>query len=236
MPVYKGEIPTREKTDEYTYTFKSWNKEITEVTDNEIYIAVYKEEKNKYTVIYMDGETEYTRKEVTYGETVSEEVISKDHNIYRGWTLEVNIYDFNTPVIKNITIKSSFELVESTIIESTPIEWTKQNLKVTISSKHNDYSYMYKIDDGEYQNYNGEFTVDKNCTVIAKSVKENVESEVTTHEITNIDKVIPEIKEITEENVTVNSFDIRVKAIDNESGLKEVRIYKNEELMISSTY
>mgnify|MGYP001011813836 CR=1 FL=1 len=236
LPVYKGEVPTKEKTEEYTYTFKSWNKEITEVTDNEIYIATYTETKNKYTVIYMDGETEYTRKEVNYGETVSEEVINKDHNIYRGWTLEGNIYDFNTPVIKNITIKSSFELVESTIIESTPIEWTKENVKVTITTNHNDYSYMYKIDDGEYQNYNGEFTVDKNCTVIAKSIKENVESEVTTKEITNIDKVLPEIKEITEENITTKSFDIKVKGQDNESGLSEIRIYKNEELMVSYPY
>ena len=236
LPVYKVEIPTREKTDEYTYTFKSWNKEITEVTDNEIYIAVYTEEKNKYTVIYMDGENEYTRKEVNYGETVSEEVISKDHNIYRGWTLDGNIYDFNTPVTKNITINSSFELVESPVIESTPIEWTKENVKVTISSNHNDYSYMYKIDDGEYQNYNGEFTVDKNCTVIAKSIKENVESEITTKEITNIDKVLPEIKELTEENITTKSFDIKVKGQDNESGLSEIRIYKNDELMVSYPY
>ena len=236
LPVYKGEVPTREKTDEYTYTFKNWNKEITEVTDNEIYIATYTETKNKYTVIYMDGETEYTRKEVNYGETVSEEVINKDHNIYIGWTLEGNIYDFNTPVTKNITIKSSFELVESPIIESTPIEWTKENVKVTITTNHNDYSYMYKIDDGEYQNYNGEFTVDKNCTVIAKSIKENVESEVTTKEITNIDKVLPEIKEITEENITTKSFDIKVKGQDNESGLSEIRIYKNEELMVSYPY
>ena len=236
IPVYKGDVPTREKTEEYTYTFKDWNKEITEVTDNEIYIAVYKEEKNKYTVIYMDGEREYTRKEVNYGETVSEEVISKDHNIYRGWTLDENIYDFNTPVTKNITIKSSFELVESPIIENTPIEWTKENVKVTITTNHNDYSYMYKIDDGEYQNYNGEFTVDKNCTVIAKSIKENVESEVTTKEITNIDKVLPEIKEITEENITTKSFDIKVKGQDNESGLSEIRIYKNEELMVSYPY
>ena len=236
LPVYKGEVPTREKTEEYTYTFKNWNKEITEVTDNEIYIAVYTEEKNKYTVIYMDGEKEYTRKEVNYGETVSEEVISKDHNIYRGWTLDENIYDFNTPVTKNITIKSSFELVESPVIESTPIEWTKENVKVTITTNHNDYSYMYKIDDGEYQNYNGEFTVDKNCTVIAKSIKENVESEVTTKEITNIDKVLPEIKEITEENITTKSFDIKVKGQDNESGLSEIRIYKNEELMVSYPY
>ena len=236
LPKYKGEAPTREKTKEYTYTFKGWDKEITEVTDNEIYIATYTETKNNYTVIYMDGETEYTRKEVNYGETVSEEVINKDHNIYRGWTLEGNIYDFNTPVTKNITIKSSFELVESPIIESTPIEWTKENVKVTITTNHNDYSYMYKIDDGEYQNYNGEFTVDKNCTVIAKSIKENVESEVTTKEITNIDKVLPVIKEITEENITTKSFDIKVKGQDNESGLSEIRIYKNEELMVSYPY
>ena len=236
LPKYKGEAPTREKTKEYTYTFKGWDKEITEVTDNEIYIATYTETKNKYTVIYMDGEREYTRKEVNYGETVSEEVINKDHNIYRGWTLEGNIYDFNTPVTNNITIKSSFELVESPIIESTPIEWTKENVKVTITTNHNDYSYMYKIDDGEYQNYNGEFTVDKNCTVIAKSIKENVESEVTTKEITNIDKVLPEIKEITEENITTKSFDIKVKGQDNESGLSEIRIYKNEELMVSYPY
>ena len=235
-PTYKKETPTREKTEEYTYTFKDWNKEITEVTDNEIYIATYTETKNKYTVIYMDGETEYTRKEVNYGETVSEEEINKDHNIYRGWTLEGNIYDFNTPVTKDITIKSSFELVESPVIESTPIEWTKENVKVTIATNHNDYSYMYKIDDGEYQNYNGEFTVDKNCTVIAKSIKENVESEVTTKEITNIDKVLPEIKEITEENITTKSFDIKVKGQDNESGLSEIRIYKNEELMVSYPY
>ncbi|MBO5183675.1 MAG: InlB B-repeat-containing protein, partial [Bacilli bacterium] len=236
MPVYKGETPTREKTEEYTYTFKSWNKEITEVTDNEIYIATYTEVKNKYTVIYMDGETEYTRKEVNYGETVSEEVITKAHNIYIGWTIEGRVYDFSTPITQNITIQSSFELVENPVIESTPIEWTKEDVRVRISSNHTDYEYMYKIDDGEYQEYTGEFTVDKNCIVVAKSIKENIESEVTTKEITNIDKVLPEIKEITEENITTKSIDIKVKGQDNESGLSEIRIYKNEELMVSYPY
>ena len=235
---YKGSIPTREKTKEYTYTFTGWDKEITKVLKNETYIAVYKEEKNKYTVTFMDEERIYGKKEVEYNSVVTdtENHPSKEHHIFKGWTLNDEIYDFNSPVTEDITLKSLYEKVEEPVITHTPIEWTKENVKVTITTNHNDYSYMYKIDDGEYQNYNGEFTVDKNCTVIAKSVKENVESEVTTHEITNIDKVIPEIKEITEENVTVNSFDIRVKAIDNESGLKEVRIYKNEELMISRTY
>ena len=235
---YKGNIPTREKTKEYTYTFTGWDKEITKVLKNETYIAVYKEEKNKYTVTFMDEERIYGKKEVEYNSVVTdtENHPSKAHYIFKGWTLNDEIYDFNSPVTEDITLKSLYEKVEEPVITHTPTEWTKNNVTVSITSDHSDYKYLYKIDNGEYKEYTGEFTVSENCVVVAKSVKENVESEVTTHEITNIDKIAPTINEVQEENVTVNSFDIKVKAIDNESGLKEVRIYKNEELMISRTY
>ena len=94
------------------YTFTGWSPEPTlTVTGNATYTAQWSQ--NKYTVIYMDGETEYTRKEVNYGETVSEEVITKAHNIYIGWTIEGRVYDFSTPITQNITIQSSFELVET---------------------------------------------------------------------------------------------------------------------------
>ena len=235
---YKGSTPAREKTKEYTYTFTGWDKEITKVLKNETYIAVYKEEKNKYTVTFMDEERIYGKKEVEYNSVVTdtENHPSKDHHIFKGWTLNDEIYDFNSPVTEDITLKSLYEKVEKPVITHTPIEWTKNNVTVSITSDHSDYKYLYKIDNGEYKEYTGEFTVSENCIVVAKSVKENVESEITTHEITNIDKIAPTINEVQEENVTVNSFDIRVKAIDTESGLKEVRIYKNEELMISRTY
>ena len=68
---YKGSIPTREKTKEYTYTFTGWDKEITKVLKNETYIAVYKEEKNKYTVTFMDEERIYGKKEVEYNSVVT---------------------------------------------------------------------------------------------------------------------------------------------------------------------
>ena len=235
---YKGSTPTREKTKEYTYTFTGWDKEITKVLKNETYIAVYKEEKNKYTVTFMDEERIYGKKEVEYNSVVTdtENYPSKEHHIFKGWTLNDEIYDFNSPVTEDITLKSLYEKVEEPVITHTPTEWTKNNVTLSITSDHSDYKYLYKIDNGEYKEYTGEFTIDENCVVVAKSVKENVESEITTHEITNIDKIAPTINEVQEENVTVNSFDIRVKAIDNESGLKEVRIYKNEELMISRTY
>ena len=235
---YKGSTPTREKTKEYTYTFTGWDKEITKVLKNETYIAVYKEEKNKYTVTFMDEERIYGKKEVEYNSVVTdtENHPSKDHYIFKGWTLNDEIYNFNSPVTEDITLKSLYEKVEEPVITHTPTEWTKNNVTVSITSDHLDYKYLYKIDNGEYKEYTGEFTVSENCVVVAKSVKENVESEIITHEITNIDKIAPTINEVQEENVTVNSFDIRVKAIDTESGLKEVRIYKNEELMISRTY
>ena len=235
---YKGSIPTREKTKEYTYTFTGWDKEITKVLKNETYIAVYKEEKNKYTVTFMDEERIYGKKEIEYNSVVTdtEKHPSKDHYIFKGWTLNDEIYNFNSPVTEDITLKSLYEKVEEPVITHTPIEWTKNNVTVSITSDHSGYKYLYKIDNGEYKEYTGEFTVSENCVVVAKSVKENVESEITTHEITNIDKIAPTINKVQEENVSVNSFDIRVKAIDNESGLKEIRIYKNEELMISRTY
>ena len=235
---YKGNIPTREKTKEYTYTFTGWDKEITKVLKNETYIAVYKEEKNKYTVTFMDEERIYGKKEVEYNSVVTdtENHPSKEHHIFKGWTLNDEIYNFNSPVTEDITLKSLYEKVEEPVITHTPTEWTKNNVTISITSDHLDYKYLYKIDNGEYKEYTGEFTIDENCVVVAKSVKENVESEIITHEITNIDKIAPTINEVQEENVTVNSFDIRVKAIDTESGLKEIRIYKDNIYQTSISY
>ena len=235
---YKGNIPTREKTKEYTYTFTGWDKEITKVLKNETYIAVYKEEKNKYTVTFMDEERIYGKKEVEYNSVVTdtENHPSKEHHIFKGWTLNDEIYNFNSPVTEDITLKSLYEKVEEPVITHTPTEWTKNNVTVSITSDHLDYKYLYKIDNGEYKEYTGEFTVSENCVVVAKSVKENVESEVTTHEITNIDKIAPTISSFEQLNVRTNSFDIEAKAIDNESGLKEIRIYKDNIYQTSISY
>ena len=235
---YKGSTPTREKTKEYTYTFTGWDKEITKVLKNETYIAVYKEEKNKYTVTFMDEERIYGKKEVEYNSVVTdtENHPSKAHYIFKGWTLNDEIYDFNSPVTEDITLKSLYEKVEEPVITHTPTEWTKNNVTVSITSDHSDYKYLYKIDNGEYKEYTGEFTVSENCIVVAKSVKENVESEITTHEITNIDKIAPTISSFEQLNVRTNSFDIEAKAIDNESGLKEIRIYKDNIYQTSISY
>ncbi|MBQ7117654.1 MAG: hypothetical protein IJN88_05530, partial [Clostridia bacterium] len=69
MPVYSG-TPSKEATDEYTYTFKGWDPEVAAVTGDVTYTAQFEEAKNSYTITFIDEDgTELQSSEVAYGET-----------------------------------------------------------------------------------------------------------------------------------------------------------------------
>ncbi|MCQ2361403.1 MAG: hypothetical protein MJ009_08035, partial [Paludibacteraceae bacterium] len=67
-PVYGGETPTKAETEQYTYSFKGWNPEITTVTGDAVYTAEYTSTLRKYAIKYVnyDG-TELQSTEVEYG-------------------------------------------------------------------------------------------------------------------------------------------------------------------------
>ena len=68
MPEYKGETPTKEATDQYTYTF-SWDKEIAKVTGDAIYTVTFKETIRKYTITFVNEDGSLLQSgEVAYGE------------------------------------------------------------------------------------------------------------------------------------------------------------------------
>lgn len=71
VPVYSGNQPTREGDSEHSYTFAGWTPEITAVTGNAEYTAVFTENINSYTVIWQNWDgTELERDEnVAYGST-----------------------------------------------------------------------------------------------------------------------------------------------------------------------
>ncbi|MBQ7123826.1 MAG: InlB B-repeat-containing protein, partial [Oscillospiraceae bacterium] len=70
LPEYKGSTPTKAKTDEYTYTFDGWDKEIASVTGEATYTAKYKAEKNSYTITWRNDDGSYLGETtVLYGET-----------------------------------------------------------------------------------------------------------------------------------------------------------------------
>lgn len=70
VPVYEGTTPVKERTAQYTYTFKGWDADIIAVTEPAVYTAVYGAELNSYTVRFknFDGEV-LDEQTLNYGET-----------------------------------------------------------------------------------------------------------------------------------------------------------------------
>ena len=56
MPQFEGVEPTKAADAQYTYTFKGWNKDYTEVKGNQTYVAVYDKAVNKYTVTWKNDD------------------------------------------------------------------------------------------------------------------------------------------------------------------------------------
>lgn len=98
-PVYSGEIPTKEATAENTYAFSGWTPEITVVTTDVEYTAVFTSVINSYTVIWKnwDGSVLETDENVEYGSTPEYNGATPVHEgtdqysyEFIGWTPELN--------------------------------------------------------------------------------------------------------------------------------------------------
>ncbi|MDR2828474.1 MAG: hypothetical protein LBV51_03545 [Acholeplasmatales bacterium] len=54
LPVYTGPTPTRSSTQDFTYTFAGWDKEIVIVTTNATYNALFTQSPRFYTIIFLN--------------------------------------------------------------------------------------------------------------------------------------------------------------------------------------
>ena len=114
MPTYAGITPVKEGNAQYSYIFSSWTPEIVEVTEDATYTAVFTEEVNKYTIIWVNYDnTELLKQELEYGEmpeyTGETPVRFADEDnkyIFSKWTPEVDI------VTKDITYTAVFTTIE----------------------------------------------------------------------------------------------------------------------------
>ena len=116
MPEY-GENPTKEATDEYTYTFDKWTPELEAVTKDATYQATYTKEANTYTLTYdLDGGewTEATN-EFPYEYKATVEVVktvpTREGYKFLGWrSEEVTIEnDAFTMPAKDVVLKAVWE-------------------------------------------------------------------------------------------------------------------------------
>ena len=68
IPSYNGETPTKEETEEFTYTFNNWSPKITIATEDKTYVATYTSQKQVYTITWLDYNNELIdTTEVEYG-------------------------------------------------------------------------------------------------------------------------------------------------------------------------
>ena len=93
-PVYNGETPTRQRTQQYSYEFAGWSPELTAVSGDATYTALFDAIVNQYTVVFLNEDgTELDRQMVDYGtkpeyqgETPTKEPDAEYRYEFAGWT------------------------------------------------------------------------------------------------------------------------------------------------------
>ena len=93
-PVYNGETPTRPRTRQYSYEFAGWSPELTAVSGNATYTALFTETVNTYTITWLNSdnsplyqdEVEYGTMPEYQGETPTKEPDAEYRYEFAGWT------------------------------------------------------------------------------------------------------------------------------------------------------
>lgn len=117
MPQFEGVEPTKAADAQYTYTFKGWDKDYTEVKGNQTYVAVYEKTTNKYNVTYdlNGGEWTEATNEFPYEYKATVEVVktvpTREGYKFSGWrSEEVTIEnDAFTMPAKDVVLKAVWE-------------------------------------------------------------------------------------------------------------------------------
>ena len=162
MPEYNGEEPTKEGDAQYTYTFKGWTPEITAVTGNKEYKAVFEQTVNEYTVTWKNGKTVLQSGKVKYGtkptydgETPTKGGDAQYTYTFKGWN----------PAVAAVTGDVTYEAQFNSTVN-----------KYTVTWKNWDGNELRKdtVEYGETPKYNGETPIrdqtdDKTYTFIGWS-------------------------------------------------------------------
>lgn len=186
VPEYNGVTPTKAEDDSATYTFTGWTPEVSTVTGDVTYTAVYEATAKTYTVTWQnaDGAVLETDENVAYGTMPSydgETPTKADDDSYTytfsGWTPEVS------SVTGNVTYQATFTatlLVKHTVTfdanggegsmepqvfiqgrdtKLTANTFTRENYKFTGWNTAEDGSGAYYADEGAILELTGDMTL-----------------------------------------------------------------------------
>ena len=143
-PAYPGGTPTKPADDQYTYTFTGWEPEITTVTGDATYTAVFSATVNTYTITWViDGES--TTETYAYGATpaYTGETPTKPADAQYTYT-----FDCWTPEIVPVTGDAVYTAVFSSTVNKYTVIWKNYDGEILETDK--DVSY------GTIPTYNGQ--------------------------------------------------------------------------------
>lgn len=100
--------PTKERTQQYTYTFNGWDKLIPEKIVNDVeFCATYIATKNKYTVTFKDSENVLSSQEIKYGSGATSPAMQvKTGYTFVGWDSDFSNITMDLTVNAIYTINS----------------------------------------------------------------------------------------------------------------------------------
>ena len=113
-PTYDGMTPTKEGNEQYAYEFSGWDKEISAVTGDIVYVAQFNEILLSYPIVWQnwDGTILQQSNEnygvtPTYnGETPFREATTEHTYTFSGWTPTVNTVTGNTTYVAQFTAEA----------------------------------------------------------------------------------------------------------------------------------
>ena len=120
IPSYDGATPTRNEDEHYVYTFSHWSPEIEPVSKNQTYMAVFSQERIKYTIDFnLSGGSSPSYQGPVQVESFTKDIFFfdciKDNYNFRGWSyLGQKIFDekgnqlANPVLAKNMTFVALF--------------------------------------------------------------------------------------------------------------------------------
>jgi hypothetical protein len=169
-PVYQGNTPLKAKTDQYTYTFKGWDKAIAPATADADYTATYESAVNQYQVRFVNyDDALITAVNVPYDGTAvfpdtgnAPEKPSNDQYSYafNGWdeplehiTKDVTRKALFTETVR--TYKVEYKNFDGTLLDTQNIEYGKNaHFAKESPKKASDESYDYIFSGWDYPETN----------------------------------------------------------------------------------
>ena len=119
-PKFNGTTPQKEATDQYTYVFKGWSPDISEVTGDTTYNALFDAITNQYTVTWKNGDTVLQSGKVAYGEkptysgdTPTKAATAQYTYVFKGWS----------PAVSNVTGDATYTAVFDEIVNEYTVTW-----------------------------------------------------------------------------------------------------------------